>query len=165
MNGLSMKYLTFVGLVLGLIACKQETKQAVKTGVQHKIVVYYFCNTFRCLSCNAIESLTKAAVLGGKAENGKTKVNTDVAAPFAELIKAGTIEFKSVNIDEETNKHFLTDFNTDAKLPVIAEIKDGTVVRFKVMPNVWKLLDDDDAFIAYIQEGLKEYANSMATTK
>ena len=162
-----VKHLILVSIVLGLAGCKPASEVTPKAvpKKEHKIVVYYLCNTFRCEACNGLESMVKAAALGGKAENGQTKVTTDVTSPYPDLVTSGKLVFKSVNVDEELNKHLLTDFDTDSKLPVIAEIKDGKVLRFKIMKNVWKLLDDDKAFIAYIQDGLKEYADPMSKAK
>ena len=164
-----MRTIAATALLLCLAACKPEaesrpeTTDTAKTVAlpNHAIVVYYPCNTFRCDSCNAMESLTKAAVLGGQVTNDKTKTDIDVKAPYPELVKAGTLRFESINVDEAPNKQFLETYQTESKLPVIAEIKNGKPVRFTVMPKVWDLLEDDKAFVAYLQKELKGYADAV----
>lgn len=124
-----------------------------------KYVVYYFYQNFRCYSCNAIEEMTKKSLTGGKIElrNGS---KFDVPAnKFAFNIKSGNLSFESLNSDKAENKHFLTDFKTRSKYPVMAEIKDGKVVRYEVLKDVWSLLKQGDAktFVDYIQSSLQDF--------
>lgn len=53
-----------------------------------KIEVYYFHFTRRCITCNAVESVTKEAL----------------NEYYAEAVKSGKIIFKSVNLDDESNE-------------------------------------------------------------
>lgn len=52
------------------------------------VEVYYFHYTRRCITCNAVESVTKEAL----------------AEIYPELIKNGKIKFTSVNLDEDGSK-------------------------------------------------------------
>jgi hypothetical protein len=61
------------------------------------------------------------------------------------------VAYKAVNLDEPVNEHFVKDFQLDSRVVVIQ--RDGT---FKKMDAVWDLVGDEDAFIAYIQSGLKD---------
>ncbi len=53
-----------------------------------KVEVYYFHNERRCATCEAVESETKKAL----------------EEYYSDKMKAGTITFLSVNIEEETNE-------------------------------------------------------------
>jgi hypothetical protein len=122
-----------------------------------KVTVYYLHNTWRCYSCNSIESLTRAAVLGGKGENTKFKGEIDATSPFPEMVKAGTLSFEPVNVDLAENKHLLTDLKAEAKYPVMVETKGGKVVRSKVLTEVWERLGDNAGFIKYVQTELRAF--------
>lgn len=52
-----------------------------------KIEVYYFHYTRRCVTCNAVEEVTKKSI----------------AELYPQQFKKGEIVFKSVNLDEETS--------------------------------------------------------------
>jgi predicted RNA-binding protein len=127
-----------------------------------KITVYYLHNTWRCYSCNSIESLTRAAVFGGKGENTKFRGEIDVTCPFPEMVKAGTLVFQSVNIDLDENKHLLEDFKAKAKYPVLVETKGDKVVRSKMLGKVWDLLGNNAEFVKYVQTELRAFAGDDA---
>ena len=130
----------------------------------HRIVVYYLHHTFRCASCNSIESLTKAAVLGGMGENSRHETKLEVPAPFPELSRDGCLSFEPVNVDEDNNKHFLADFATKGKIPVVVEFSGGKIVRHTCLDQVWELLTDNKALVAYVQAAVKDYADRLAAT-
>ena len=78
--------------ILSLFGCKGPTAENQKNENQttenvqsDDIQVYYFHNTKRCATCNAVEDETKMAL----------------EMFYPEQSKAGTIEFTSLNLEEE----------------------------------------------------------------
>jgi len=75
--------------VISLITCSADNKTAkqAKTTIRPtaKVEVYYFHYTRRCMTCNAVEKESKAAI----------------AALYPVQFKKGLITFKSVNLDEK----------------------------------------------------------------
>lgn len=78
--------------VLALFACNSQKSEDQKTAksasvvtVSDDIQVYYFHNTKRCATCNAVEDETKMAL----------------EMFYSENMEAGTIEFTSLNLEEE----------------------------------------------------------------
>jgi len=122
-----------------------------------RIDVYYLHNTFRCLSCNTIESLTKAAIFGGKGVNQKYKNSIEVKPVYKDQVAKNLITFNSVNIDEKKNKHLLKDLKAESKFPVLVKIKNGKVVKTELLDEVWDLMGDNQKFIEYIQQKLNEF--------
>ena len=160
----SISILFIMIISLGFINPAFSTNNQTDTKIYstHHIQVYYLHNTFRCFSCNSIGDLTRAAVLGGEVKNPQTGEKNTLAPAFQDLIDQGKLSFTAVNVDDAENHHFLKDFHTRAKFPVIAEIKDGKVVRYKVLNEVWNLLHGpQDKFISYIQKNVKEYAKGL----
>lgn len=65
----------------------QENKKSSKV-TSDKIEVYYFHFTRRCITCNAVENVSKEAL----------------EEYFSDEMKKGKITFQSVNLDEESGK-------------------------------------------------------------
>ena len=155
-------------LLLGftaLLSCMGSMVGAAEAGAKapaRKVTVYYLHNTWRCLSCNSIESLTRAAVLGGKGENTKFKATVEAESPFPAMVKAGTLAFQAVNIDPAENKHLLKDFQAQPKFPVLVETKDGKVIRTKVLGEAWQRLRDSAGLVKYVQAELRAFVAGKA---
>lgn len=89
-----MKRIVFFSLVLsfivGSISCEAQNKKTQKatTNVGDKIEVYYFHYSRRCITCNAVESVTKETI----------------AQMYPTQSKNGQITFASINLDEKENE-------------------------------------------------------------
>ena len=75
---------------LSLFACNAQTKenQEARAEISEDVQVYYFHNTKRCATCNAVEDETRVAL----------------EMFYEEKIKAGTIDFTSLNLEEDEGK-------------------------------------------------------------
>lgn len=127
---ISLLLLAVVGASLAVMVMRESPRQ-VATGTvamsQKGTTVYYFYGNHRCATCNRMEGLTKKA------------------------IQDKGVAYKAVNLDEPANEHFVKDFQLDSRVVVIQ--RDGT---YKKMDEVWDLVGDEEAFIAYIQRGLQD---------
>lgn len=106
-----------------------------------RLIVYYFYNNVRCVSCLKIEKYTKSSL----EEN------------FAEKLKDGDMEWKMVNMDEPENKHFVDDYKLITKSVVLSEIKDGKEISHKNLDKVWELLGNEDLFKKYITGEINDF--------
>ena len=77
-------------VAFSLFACNAQTSENQKSNnvISEYIQVYYFHNTKRCVTCNAVENETKMAL--------------DMF--YAEKLKAGSIDFTSLNLEEDEGK-------------------------------------------------------------
>jgi hypothetical protein len=114
---------------------------AATQSAQRKLVVYYLHGTYRCPSCNKIESLTKEAVQEG----------------FAQAIAKGRVELRVLNVEEPGNEHFVQDYKLYTKSVVLSDLKDGKELKWKNLEQVWTLLGNETKFIDYIQKEMKSY--------
>ena len=73
-----------------LFACNAQTSENQKTEnvISEDIQVYYFHNTNRCATCKAVENETKMAL----------------ETFYADKMNAGTIDFTSLNLEEDEGK-------------------------------------------------------------
>lgn len=111
----------------------------------HVITAYYFHGDKRCANCNNMERFTQAAVTGG----------------FAAECAKGSVRFRSLNTDEPAHAHFIDDFQLTMKLVVLAEERDGRVVRFTKLDKVWDEVKDEAGFKAYIVDGITGFRASQ----
>ncbi|MCK5066373.1 MAG: hypothetical protein KAR16_02990 [Bacteroidales bacterium] len=82
--------LVIMVVTLSLFACNTQTKENQEASVEisEDVQVYYFHNTKRCATCNAVEDETRVAL----------------EMFYDEKMKAGTIYFTSLNLEEEEGK-------------------------------------------------------------
>jgi hypothetical protein len=113
------------------------TAGAVTDGV----VVFYFHGNARCATCRKIEAYSDEAVHSGAAR----------------ALADGDLSWRVVNVDEPANRHFIEDFQLITKSVVLAEYRDGEVVRFKNLDKVWQLVRSKDRFVEYVQGETQEF--------
>jgi len=104
--------------------------------------VYYFHGTTRCATCKTIEAYA----------------HETVATAFAPDLKAGSLEWKTVNVDEPANQHFVRDFKLYTRSVVVVDAKDPK--RFKVLDRVWQLVGDKAAFQRYVEQEIRAFPRS-----
>ncbi len=87
--------LLFLCIAMMLFSCKPQTKenqtsenQASEIVASNDVQVYYFHNTKRCATCNAVENETKVAL----------------EMFYKDQMTAGTMEFTSLNLEEDQGK-------------------------------------------------------------
>ncbi|HOV34137.1 MAG TPA: nitrophenyl compound nitroreductase subunit ArsF family protein [Candidatus Hydrogenedens sp.] len=121
---------------------KASVVGAIEKGKNNKVIVYYFHGVARCATCIAIEQYTKEAV---QTELGD-KINT------------GEVEFKSINVEEPENEHFIQDFQMSFRCVVVERVVDGERKDWKRLEEVWNLVHKDKSeFYHYIQENVRQY--------
>ncbi len=120
-----------------------------KGGGGTKVIAYYFYTNFRCQSCYAIEKYTKEAIEGS----------------FEDELTSGKLIFKTVNIEEKDNEHFLGDYQLYTKSVVLSLLKDGKEIKFKNLKEVWELLRNKDEFYKYIKEETKGFLDEINQEK
>ena len=110
----------------------------------HLVLVTYFTSDQRCPTCLKIERQTRAALDGG----------------FAPELAAGTVRFRTVNFDRPENKHFIDDYGLAFKTVVVSEQHQGRETRWEKYDRVWDLVDEPEAFAAYLQAGIRSQLES-----
>lgn len=104
-------------------------------GKEKAVTAYYFHGTVRCPTCYKIEMYTESAM----SENFK---------------KNKKISFKSINIDEPQNQHFINDYNLYTKSVILVD-KTG---NWKNLDKIWTLTGNEYEFKEYIVNSVNEFA-------
>ncbi|PLW95736.1 MAG: hypothetical protein C0591_10435 [Marinilabiliales bacterium] len=91
-------------------ACSAQEAKAednTKVAATDKVEVYYFHNTRRCATCEAVEAVTKSAL----------------EETYPEQMKNGTMTFQSLNVEEESNEPLARELHVSGQTLLI--VKDG----------------------------------------
>ncbi|UCH78542.1 MAG: hypothetical protein JSU81_00930 [Candidatus Coatesbacteria bacterium] len=109
-----------------------------------QIVVTYVYFGKRCATCLKIERYTEEALERG----------------FASELEAGAVAWRTVDADEPSHKHYLTDYELYAKAVIVSDVRGGEEVRWKNLMKVWQLTGDKGLFMRYVQEEVRAYLTS-----
>ncbi len=118
-----------------------QTTAAAPRPQTDKIIAYYFHTTYRCPTCRRIEAYSREAIDTG----------------FARELKEGSLEFRLVNVELPESQHFVQDYKLFTKSLVLVRMKDGKQVEWTNLGRVWELTGDRDAFLGYVQQGVRGY--------
>lgn len=82
--------LNFVLITLVSVSCNSQNNQqpVPSVTVGGNVEVYYFHTTIRCVTCKTVEA----------------EARKNIEMLYADKVKAGTISFTSLNLEEETGK-------------------------------------------------------------
>ncbi len=102
-----LAFLLFAGSLFTVQAQNEQTIKENQDISTDKVEVYYFHNTRRCATCNAVEEVTKTAL----------------DEYYPEQMKSGTITFQSLNIEEDVNEPLAKKLHVSGQTLLI--VKDG----------------------------------------
>ena len=105
------------------------------------LTVYYFHGTRRCMTCNKIEQLTRAAI----------------SASYKDEIESGKMIFKAVNVEQPENEHFIADFDLATRSVVVQ-----SGAKYERLDKVWQLVHGDEAaFSGYIADAIRRISGEQ----
>lgn len=103
------------------------------------IVVYYLHGNARCPTCFKLETFAKS----------------EVEADFADAIKKGTLEWKTINIEEKGNEHFGQDYKLYTKSVIISTRLGDKETSWKNLDQIWQLVHEEGKYREYIRNEVK----------
>ena len=140
--------LTFVLVSVGFAAGKEaersraaaraDTAAPPVAAGQDKVIVYYMHATFRCVTCNLIESTADELI----------------RTEFADAVKAARLEWKPVDFQE--NEQLAKRYNVGGNMIIVARFRDGKEVAHKRLDRVMELVGRRDEFLSYVRDGIRE---------
>ena len=120
--------------LLGSLPCIAPASNSPTDGGQ--VIVYYFHGTIRCETCLFIEAMAEGML----------------QAHFAEELKKGALVWCPLNVDQQENAFFVTEFHLGAnELVVVRQRKDEDRVWEKI-PDIWKMAADPADFGRHLRE-------------
>ncbi|GAK56681.1 hypothetical protein ANT_03440 [Candidatus Vecturithrix granuli] len=112
------------------------------TGDAHKkIVVFYFHGVEDCPVCFQIEELTHQALEAG----------------FHGELEQGRVEFQRINAELPENRQLVEKYQLTARAVIVSERAQGQEIRWKSLEKIWEFLNNEPAFIQYVQTEITNY--------
>lgn len=120
---------------------KKRTADSLKAAKENevKLIAYYFHTTARCVTCRNIEAYAIEAIEKWKAEN---------ETPIA---------WKDLNIEDSVNGHYVNEYELQFSSLVVAKFTGGKKTNWKNLEDTWKLVNDKNAFIKYVDSELDNF--------
>jgi len=103
-----------------------------------KVVVYYLHSSFRCVTCNAVESMTDELM----------------RTEFADDLKSGRLEWKRV--DYLQDEQLAERYNVGGNMIVVARFLGDKEVEAKRLDKVMDLAGDPARFLDYVRAAVSE---------
>jgi hypothetical protein len=124
-----------------LMKAQGPQKPTTASAQKPKFVAYYFHATARCPTCRKIEQLSAEAINNS----------------FPSKLKSGTLEFRHVNVEEQQNRHFVSDFKLYTRSLVIVRYSGDKVEQHKNLTRVWELVYSPQQFGEYVRSEIGEF--------
>jgi hypothetical protein len=115
--------------------------QAQSTVGSTVVYAYYFHQTYRCLSCELME----------------TTAAREIEEHFAPQIQDGQVVWMPVNIDKPEGKAFRQQFDVQGSALVLARMENGICKSSKKLDELWRLLNRPDGFSKYLVDEVNAY--------
>jgi transcription elongation factor Elf1 len=104
-----------------------------------KVRVYYLHATFRCVTCNTIESMTRDLL----------------DKQFGDAVADGRIQWQEADFQE--NESLAKQFDVIASCVVVAKVQGGNVLDHQRLDDVWTMMKDPPEFNAYVGGAIRSY--------
>ena len=79
---------------------------------------------------------------------------------FADEIRSGLIDFRTVNFDEPENDHLRERYGLHSQSVVLSMETGGAEDRWKNLDRIWNLVRDKEAFLAYIRDEVRTFRDA-----
>ncbi len=99
-----------------------------------RTIAYYFHGSVRCYTCNLMEKYSKEAI----------------GTNFKDALANGVLEFRSVNVEDPGNEHFVDDYGLYTKSLILSMEKDGKEVKSKSLDKIWEYARNRQRFVDYV---------------
>ena len=110
-----------------------------------QVLVTYFYTTYRCPTCKKLEAYSRQAIEEG----------------FPRELEEKKIVFRTLNIDEPENKHYIQDYKLVTKSLIISLTRNGKEIEWMNLADIWKLVGDQEKFRAYVQGETQAYLKDL----
>jgi len=137
-----LSFLFFFAIIFTLKCFSEEAATFVP---KNYVIAYYFHGTFRCPTCHKLEQYSKEAI----------------EANFKNELTSGKIVFKTVNVDEKANEHFVNDYQLYTRSLVISLVRGGKEEKFKNLTKIWEYVGNKQRFYDYVWDEIAAFLKEL----
>lgn len=133
------KLLLFAALiaVLGINVNSASGQNKSKNYVK----VIYFHTDYRCATCTKLEKFSKETV----------------SKYFSEEIESGKLKFEAINFEEESNEHYVDEYDLYNKSLIIIRYENGKKKDWKNLDKIWEYVSSKTKYYNYVKKEIKDY--------
>ncbi len=125
---------------------EESTPAPLVQQLRHWILATYFHNTTRCPTCLAIEQDSYAAL----------------QAAFSAALASGKLVWRTVNMEDKGNGHYVTDYQLPCPSLVIVEMEGERELRFELLGETWNLIHGDpERFNSYVTSEVEAWLGEI----
>ena len=67
------------------------------------------------------------------------------------------IVFRTLNLDESENSRYVEDYKLVTKSLIVSLNRNGKEIKWKNLPDIWKLVGDQEKFGEYVQRETRSF--------
>lgn len=119
--------------------CGRQVVADTDASSNDTVVAYYFHRTARCRTCHALEGEARKAI----------------EANFSDELAKGTLLFKSLNVEEASNRHFIQEYQITGPSLVLSKMNGQSEADWKNLDQIWRLIRTPDVYRQYVVEEVR----------
>jgi hypothetical protein len=112
---------------------------------ESQVWVTYYYTTHRCPTCKKLETYSRQAIEEG----------------FPSEIEKKRIVFRTLNLDEPENSRYVEDYKLVTKSLIVSLNRDGKEIKWKNLPDIWKLVGDQERFVEYVRRETRSFLEEL----
>lgn len=140
-----LKFLAAITIGLFMTSCTGNAQEAQTSKSINKIEVIDFYSTHRCMTCNAIEANTRYTL----------------ETYFAKELENGTINFKTVNVDDDVNYNIAEKFEASGTALFLNIIVNGKETQINLTDFAFMKGNDKEAFSLELKKRIEKQLQKL----
>ena len=108
---------------------------------ESQVWVTYYYTSYRCATCKKLETYSRQAIEEG----------------FPAELEEKKIVFRTLNLDEPENSRYVEDYKLVTKSLIVSLNRNGKEIKWKNLPDIWKLVGDQEKFREYVQRETRSF--------
>ena len=113
--------------------------------LNRRYLVTYYYTSYRCPTCKKLETYSRQAIEEG----------------FPAELEEKRIVFRTLNLDEPENSRYVEDYKLVTKSLIISLNRNGKEIKWKNLPDIWKLVGDQEKFGEYVQRETRGFLEEL----
>lgn len=106
-----------------------------------RVIAYFFHGHHQCPSCRHLEAVSESAISDG----------------FPAAMRSGAIQWRAVDVEDEGNRHFVSDYQIYWSSLILVKVTAGKPVAYKNLEQAWQIQQNDKALRSYVQKEVRAY--------
>lgn len=131
-------------LISGAETAEKPGGEGLEISATQVLVTYYY-TSYRCPTCKKLETYSRQAIEEG----------------FPKELEEKRVVFRTLNLDEPENSRYVEDYKLVTKSLIISLNRNGKEIKWKNLPDIWKLVGDQEKFGEYVQRETRGFLEEL----